>query len=190
VTTNYDDALESAFKEEDQKFDLIYYTAEEGQGGGFCYKPPGGNAELIKKPNEFLRPWLEQRPLILKIHGEVDRHNGERRTYAVTEDDYISYLSNKSINKYLPPKLVTRLQQSQLLFLGYRLLDWNLRVFYHRVFGDGKLPPNSWVIQTEMDPFDERFWESCDIKIVKVNQEKFIDKLKMRLEELPRAGSA
>ncbi|MEK6288732.1 MAG: CHAT domain-containing protein [Acidobacteriota bacterium] len=191
VTTNYDDALEKAFVKKKEEFDLIYYEAEGGHGGRFCYKPWGGSAEPIKKANSFQLPDFEKRTLILKIHGEVDRSNSEGRRYAITEDDYIYYLSGKSINQYLPAQVIKRLKESQHLFLGYRLHDWNLRVFYQRIFGDAK-PPDSWVIQSESenDPFDEEFWKSRDMKIVKDSQEDFVKEIKRRLQELKRVEVA
>lgn len=187
VTTNYDDALERAFEIKEEEFDVIYYEAEDGHDGRFCYEPWGGSAEPIKKGNGFLPTLLEKRTLILKIHGEVGRSDSEGRSYAITEDDYIYYLSGKSINQFLPAQLITKLKESQHLFLGYRLHDWNLRVFYQRVFRDGKRP-DSWVLQSETDPFDEEFWKSRDMKIVKASQEEFVDEVKRRLQALPRAG--
>lgn len=191
VTTNYDDALEKAFVKKNQEFDLIYYEADGGHGGRFCYKPWGGRAEPIKKANSFELPDFEKRTMILKIHGEVDRSNSEGRSYAITEDDYIYYLSGKSINQYLPAQVIKRVKESQHLFLGYRLHDWNLRVFYQRIFGDAK-PPDSWVVQSESenDPFDEEFWKSRDMKIVKYSQEDFVKEIRRRLQELKRVEVA
>lgn len=188
VTTNYDDALEKAFLKKEEEFDLIYYDAEGGHGGRFFYKPWGSSAEPIKKANSFHLPDFEKRTLILKIHGEVDRSDSEGRSYAITEDDYIYYLSGKSINQFLPAQVITKLKESQLLFLGYRLHDWNLRVFYQRIFRDAK--PDSWVIQSESDPFDEEFWKSRDMKIVNASQEDFVEEVRRRLQALARVEVA
>jgi hypothetical protein len=52
VTTNYDDALERAFREAGEPFDLLYYVAEGGYRGKFVHWPPGGEPTLIQIPNE------------------------------------------------------------------------------------------------------------------------------------------
>jgi hypothetical protein len=69
--------------------------------------------------------------------------------------------------------------------LGYRLHDWNLRVFYHRLFRDGK-QPDSWVIKSENDPFDEEFWKSRHMKIVNASQEEFVEEVRRRVQALAR----
>jgi CHAT domain/SIR2-like domain len=189
VTTNYDDALEKAFVKQEEEFDLIYYEARGGHGGRFCYKPWGGSAEPIKKANTFQLPDFGKRTLILKIHGEVERSDSEVRSYAITEDDYIYYLSGKSINQFLPAQVIKKLKESLHLFVGYRLHDWNLRVFYQRIFRDAT-PPDSWVIQSENDPFDEEFWKNRDMKIIKASQEDFVEEARRRLQALTRVEVA
>lgn len=189
VTTNYDDALEKAFRLQEEEFDLIYYETEGEPGGRFSYRQWGGDVEPIKKASKFEHTLLDRRTVILKIHGAVGKSNRERRSYAVTEDDYIDYLSGKPINKVLPAQVINQLRESQFLFLGYKMLDWNLRIFCHRALEDDRLPPNSWVIQPERDPLDEEFWKGRDIEIVKVNQKEFVDKLQSRLQALKPVGS-
>ena len=50
VTTNYDDALERAFREADEPFDLISYMADGEQRGKFVHWPPDGEPTLIERP--------------------------------------------------------------------------------------------------------------------------------------------
>lgn len=188
VTTNYDDALEATFRDRKEPFDLICYETEGEPGGRFYYQEWGGDVEPIKKASKFEHSLLEKRTVILKIHGAVDRSHRERRSYAVTEDDYIDYLSGKPLSKVLPAQLISKLRNSQFLFLGYRLLDWNLRIFCHRALENDRLPPNSWVIESEKDPLDEEFWRGRDIDIVNVNQKEFVDKLQSRLQALQPVG--
>jgi len=188
VTTNYDDALEATFRERKEPFDLICYETEGEPGGRFFYQEWGGDVEPIKKASKFEHSLLEKRTVILKIHGAVDRSHRERRSYAVTEDDYIDYLSGKPLSKVLPAQLISKLRNSQFLFLGYRLLDWNLRIFCHRALENDRLPPNSWVIESDKDPLDEEFWRGRDIEIVNVNQKEFVDKLQSQLQALRPVG--
>src|SRR2546426_927562 len=52
VTTNYDDALERAFNEAREPFDLVAYIADGEHRGKFMHAPPGQEAHVIERPNE------------------------------------------------------------------------------------------------------------------------------------------
>ena len=78
--------------------------------------------------------------MLLKIHGHVDRGaTRERESFVVSEDDHIDYLARRPAGA-VPVQLAARLRRSHLLFLGYGLHDWSLRVFLHRVWGDDRSP--------------------------------------------------
>ncbi len=51
----------------------------------------------------------------------------------LTEDDYIDFLVNVADPDVLPPRIREALSDSMLLFIGYRLADWNFRVLYRGV---------------------------------------------------------
>jgi len=123
VTTNYDDALECAFRDASEKFDLVSYMAKGEDQGKFLHCPPDSEAGLIELPNEYPKPSPEERTVILKIHGAVDRGNEEQDSYVITEDDYIDYLTRTDISKLVPVKLLAKLKKSHFLFLGYSLRD-------------------------------------------------------------------
>ena len=56
ITTNYDDALERAFRETDgngEPFDLVSYIADGDHRGKFAHWPPGGGPTLIEIPNQY-----------------------------------------------------------------------------------------------------------------------------------------
>ncbi|MDE3090270.1 MAG: SIR2 family protein, partial [Chloroflexota bacterium] len=110
VTTNYDDVMERAFKAANEPFDLVMFAAEGDQRGKFWHYPPSGDAILIEKPNEYRGLSLDQRTVILKIHGAVDRVNAERDSYVITEDDYIDYLTRTDISNLLPVTLAAKLR--------------------------------------------------------------------------------
>ena len=46
----------------------------------------------------------------------------------MTEDDYLLFLDAMCDPKLLPAAVRTALSESSLLFIGYRLADWNIRV--------------------------------------------------------------
>jgi hypothetical protein len=53
MTTNYDDALERAFRAAGEAFDLVWYLAETEDRGKFLHLPPDGEPRLISRPNEY-----------------------------------------------------------------------------------------------------------------------------------------
>lgn len=124
LTTNYDDALEQAFEAADEPFDLVAYVARGANRGKFFHQPPTGEARLIDQPNSYRDFSLEERAVILKIHGAVDREDRDRDSYVITEDHYIEYLAQTNIANIIPAKLMAVMNESHFLFLGYSLSDW------------------------------------------------------------------
>jgi hypothetical protein len=189
VTANYDDALERAFDEREppEPYDLVCYDANQGPDGGFCHRPPGGQTKPIKAAKGFQELSLQQRTVILKINGALNRSNPEQRSYAVTEDDYIRYLSGISARKVLPREIILKLNEGQFLFLGHRLFEWHLRVIFDRI-GRDKLA-ESWVIQPDSD-LDREFWDSRGAAILNIGLDEFINTLQKRVHDLPRFNGA
>lgn len=133
--------------------------------------PPDVGSELINTPNEYVGLALTQRPVILKIHGAVDRitpPEGEERldSFVITEDDYIDYLTRKDISQLLPISLSSKLRRSNFWFLGYSLRDWNLRVILRRIWGKQQLRFNSWAVQLDPEDLDQVFWVQREVIII------------------------
>jgi len=188
VTTNYDDVMERALTAAGESFDVVTFAAEGEERGKFWHFPPGGEAILIEKPNEYRDLSLDRRTVILKIHGAVDRVNPERDSYVITEDDYIDYLTRTDISSLVPVTLAAKLRKSNFLFLGYGLRDWNLRVILHRIWGEQKLSYKSWAIQLQPSVIDQQFWRKRDVDILDIDLENYIAALSERVQALPRAG--
>jgi hypothetical protein len=183
VTTNYDDALERAFRDAGEPFDLISYMAEGEQRGKFVHWTPEGEPTLIERPNEYRELWPERRTVILKMHGAVDRvgPDGQWDSYVITEDHYIDYLTNTDIANLVPVTLAAKLRRSHFLFLGYSMRDWNLRVILHRIWGEQKLKYKSWAVQLAPDEIDREFWELRGVDILDVPLEAYVDALEEAL---------
>ena len=169
VTTNYDDALERAFVAAEQPFDLFTYIAFGKDVGRFRHTAPGEEPRVIANPKKFADPILELRPAILKIHGAVDRTDGTRDSYVITEDHYIDFLQRTEISHLVPLSLVPSLQASHFLFLGYSLQDWNLRVILQRIWEQQEHGWSSWAVQHETTPLDQKFWMRRGVEIYVVD---------------------
>ena len=74
----------------------------------------------------------DQRPVVFHLHGHVE----VPASLVLTEDDYLDFLVN--ISKYqdlIPPRIQRAFRETSLLFLGYRLADWNFRVLFRSLVG-------------------------------------------------------
>jgi SIR2-like domain len=181
ITTNYDDALEQAFAAASEPFDLVTYIAAGDDRGRFLHVDPHGRAEVIARPNEYDRLSLDERSVIVKIHGAVDRLDYERGNYVITEDDYIGYPTPTEITQFIPVTLATVLRRSNFLFLGYGLRDWNLRVILHRIWRQQRLGYDSWAVQLDPDPIDKKGWERRNVELHAAELGAYIDALREAL---------
>jgi hypothetical protein len=171
-----------------EPFDLVTYVAEGEQRGKFLHWTPDGEVCVIERPNEYRGLSFEQRSVILKIHGAVDRASAMWDSFVITEDHYINYLTRTDISNLLPVTLVAKLRKSHFLFLGYSLRDWNLRVILHRIWGEQKLTYKSWAIQGKLELIDRDFWRKREVDVFNVPLEDYISGLGERLKELPHVG--
>jgi SIR2-like domain len=186
VTTNYDDALERAFSAAGQPFDLVCYLAVSENRGKFLHVPSDGEPCLIERPNEYDRLSLEQRTVILKIHGAIDRRHPELDSYVITEDHYIDYLTRTDVSTFVPVMLAEQLSASHFLFLGYSMRDWNLRVILHRIWADSPNRYRSWATQPSRRPLDEQFWRQRSVEVQYITLEDYAEGLDAAVERFRR----
>jgi DNA-binding SARP family transcriptional activator/class 3 adenylate cyclase len=170
VSTSYDLALERAFLEAGEEFDVVAYLAAGRNRGKFCHVRPDGTGTLIDVPNEYVTELsLEERTIILKLHGQVDQ--GLERaweSFVVTEDDYIDYLAQTEVASVVPVALAAKLRRSHFLFVGYTMADWNLRLLLNRLWGDQPLSYRSWAVQAEAKPLEREFWRRRDVDVLEI----------------------
>ena len=192
VTTSYDLALEAAFLDAGEEFDVVSYIAAGPQRGKFCHVAPDGTGRLIDLPNTYATELsLEERTVILKLHGQVDR-GPERQweSFVVTEDDYIDYLSKSDVAGAVPVGLAAKLRRSHFLFLGYTMADWNLRVVLNRLWNDQPLSYRSWAVQHEAKPLELEFWRRRDVEVQQLALDRYVEILAASLGLAEVAKSA
>lgn len=192
LTTNYDDALERAFLKAGFGFDLVTYIANprDPHRGRFRHKDPDGNSRTIDDPETYRNLDLDQRSIVLKIHGTAHRSSESDDTnagegYVITEDDYIEYMARQDGGVFLPAVIGAKLQESNILFLGYSLGDWNLRVLLRRIWGDGRPQYPSWAVQLDPDPVTTKFWQSRGVDIISMDVATFVTRVR---QALPNQG--
>jgi DNA-binding SARP family transcriptional activator len=179
VTTGYDLALEQAFLDAGEVFDVVTYVAAGPGRGKFCHLDPSGTGTLIDVPNTYASELsLERRTVILKLHGQVDR--GPDRlweSFVVTEDDYIDYLARADVSSALPVGLAAKLRRSHFLFLGYSMADWNLRVILSRLWANAPLNYRSWAVQAEPNALEREFWHRRDVDVLELPLQDYVEAL-------------
>jgi hypothetical protein len=119
VTTNYDDFMMQALKKQhkDARQELCRW-----------------NNFLRDNPSTFddgYNPTVAN-PVVFHLHG----YNPLAESLVLTEDDYMDFLVNISRDdKLLPPPIQKAFVGSSLLFVGYRIADWNFRVLLRSLAG-------------------------------------------------------
>lgn len=111
LTTNFDTLMERAFAE---------YRGPNGEQKTplSAYYKLRGNEEKLAEPTV-------QAPLVYKLHGTVE----QATTMVVTEDDVVDFLTCVMLKSPpLPDPVRAVFANYTILFIGYGLKDWNIRV--------------------------------------------------------------
>jgi hypothetical protein len=128
--------------------------------------------------------------IVYKMHGsatsylsrnERDESFSSVNSIVLTEQDYIDFLDKNTTNQ-LPIQMQKLLYQSQFLFLGYSLGDWNFRLLLHRLretqFGSDT---KHWACLLSDDPVEGMFWQKRGVNIHYVSLDRFLQDLKRKL---------
>jgi DNA-binding SARP family transcriptional activator len=177
VSTGLDVCVERAFEAAGEELDVVAYVAAGRDRGKFLHISPDGAATVVDEPNAYAGLALDERAVLLKIHGHVDRgETRERESFAVREDDHIDYLVGDSAGA-VPVQLAARLRRSHLLFLGYAVDDWSLRVFLRRVWGSDRLAYRSWAVQRDVQSVAAELWRERGVEVYDVSLEQYAEQL-------------
>lgn len=190
MTTNYDDLMERAFEDAGVKYHVLTYVADlkerEGEAGKFLHWTPERKSTPVVISDEYEALEDDKFPVIIKIHGNVDRltireikeEPLKHDSYVITEDHYIDYLTHLDILKVLPPSIATIIQRSSFLFLGYSLRDWNFRVILRRIWRERPLGFPAWAILKDPTEFDENYWRRRDVVMVDMELARYVEGLR------------
>ncbi len=196
VTPKYDSALEKAFIEADERFDVAVYmapgTAEQGK---FVHLPWEALPQTISMPNHYddfpiiAGEHRLERPIIVRINGGVDDPSAGFRwadNYVITEDHYIDYLSGCSASEVIPSQLLAKLTRANYLFLGYTIADWRLRVFLQRIWSGPKLGrAKYWAVEREPDALTRDLWQQAGVSLYQSSLTDYLDGLYDFLDDHP-----
>lgn len=192
VTSNYDRALEQAFEEAEEPFDLVFYSnlRDSEKQDRFIHRTPDGQLHKIERPNQYQELRFEERPVILKLYGSVDQIQ-EGGSLVITEENYIEYFVSRDLSNLLPVQIRRKINFPipNMVFLGYTLGDWNQRIILHRIWQNlTSTKPGWWAIQSNPEPFAQRLWKSYNVTLFDVPLQDYITELEQRLRDLPATG--
>jgi len=195
VTASYDSALEQAFEDEGEDYDLAVFLAAGTDGGPanrgrFLHvRSEQGEPEVIGDPSRYRGFQIDRfdelaRTLIVKIHGAAEGGEGEVRwdgNYVLTEDQYIDYLVNDQIVRLVPYQILNKLTRSHCLFLGYAIREWSRRVFLKRVWPGGPLRNTSWAVERTPDHVEKDAWKALQVELIGLAPDEYIGNLDARM---------
>jgi DNA-binding SARP family transcriptional activator len=182
VTTGYDQTLERAFAEAGEPLEVVSYLALGRDRGKFAHMAADGTTRVIHEPNVDVGV-TSRHTVLLKIHGGADESEiRERESFVVSEDDYIDYLAHAPLSTVLPVGLAARLRRSHLLFLGYDLDDWSLRVFLRRLWGDERIAYRSWAVGSAHDALSVEYWLQRGVDAFDARPDEYVAELAERVQ--------
>jgi hypothetical protein len=179
ITTNYDDLLETAFRDAGTKFDLMVYPADNAAHSNEVMWQSYNEERKFVLPDKLPVDFDHlTRTIIYKMHGSIaDIESFD--SFVITEEDYVSFLYRMTTRTAIPPLVLEFLADKSLLFLGYGLKDWNLRLIQQNLSGflaeraRKRVAVPSWAIQKAPSAVDEELWKSRNVQIFSQDVEAF-----------------
>lgn len=182
VTTNYDDLMVQALKSRGKT------PIQEYCRWNSC----------IMKHKQTLSDFdpTSEKPLVFHLHGIYQVPD----SLVLTEDDYLDFLVaiSRDLN-LLPPRIQEAFTDTSLLFLGYRIADWDFRVFFRilaeyleissrkKHYSVQLVPGNGCTAQKEKaQEYLDTYFRKLDIHVYWHNCREFAGELRARWEAFNR----
>jgi hypothetical protein len=161
ISTNYDQLFENALQDAGKEPRTVIYSPDRERT--VDYGDPTG-----------------ERPVVFKIHGDISRP----KTLVLTDEDYIQFLLRMNSKKpYDPVPLTLKrlLVDWTTVFVGYSLLDFNLRLLFRTLRWKIDLAsrPDMYSVDLRPDPLVLDVWHNQrrDVKFVAQDVWAFVPKL-------------
>lgn len=161
ITTNYDQLFENALAAAGKQPRVAVYTPS-------------------LEPTTDYRDPTPQSPVVFKVHGDIARPE----TLVVTDEDYIQFvlrMSDKDPYDPIPLSLKFFLTGWTTLFVGYSLLDYNLRLLFKTLRWkiDSANVPDMYSVDLRPDPLIFDVWHNQRryVKFIAQDVWSFVPKL-------------
>jgi hypothetical protein len=131
-------------------------------------------------------------PVVFHLHGVLE----VPESLVLTEDDYLDFLvalthdqeSASRQSRLLPEPIETAVTGSSLLFIGYRLADWDFRVLHRGLIlgREGSLRRLSVTVQLretkpEAQEYLDKYFNAMNLRVYWGKAEEFVKELRARL---------
>lgn len=160
MTTNYDDSMMSALKSrnKDPKLELCRWNTYLRD-----------NEKSIFEEEQDYVPDVAN-PVVFHLHGHIK----VPESLVLTEDDYLDFLINISKDQnLLPVRIRKAMAGTTLLFLGYRLGDWDFRVLFRGIIGYLEKALKRVHISVQIAPDDDGITKAQQEKVQKYLEDYF-----------------
>jgi hypothetical protein len=131
-------------------------------------------------------------PVVFHLHGHIPIPE----SLVLTEDDYLNFLVTISQEEELLPKPIQKaFVGTSLLFVGYRIADWNFRVLLLSLAGfiENSLqrthfavmtpPAASEAMKQKAQDFLSQYYKNIDVRVYWGTAREFVRELAVRLQE-------
>ena len=182
ITTNYDDLMVRALKSRGKT-----PNQEICRWNKYLKQCKRTSSDFVPTP---------EKPLVFHLHGFYEIPE----SLVLTEDDYLDFLVAISMEQnLLPPRIQEAFTDSSLLFLGYRIADWDFHVLFRILAGylersisrkhlSVQLVPGN-VSETQKEKaqkYLDRYFEELDIQVYWQDCREFAAELRTRWEAFNR----
>jgi hypothetical protein len=185
LTTNYDDFMYQALLRNRNKSDVQRDLCRWNKA--IKNKLKNQPSKLESAPERI----THDSPAVYHLHG----HNGYPESLVLTEDDYLDYLVSISREPALiPPRIQEAFSGTSLLFLGYRIADWNFRVLVRMLVSYMEISTRRAHISVQLEPsgneqqrekarhYLDKYFDQLNIRVDWVSCAQFTSQLKSRWE--------
>lgn len=143
ITTNYDRLFERA----------LYIAGKDPRVAVYSPDPDVPTTDYPKPTPES--------PVVFKIHGDID----QPQTLVITDEDYITFVLRMTMKEPydpIPLRLKLCLTDMTTLFVGYSLIDYNLRLLFKtlRWRMDPANTPMTYSVDYHPDPLIVDVWDN------------------------------
>ncbi len=184
VTTNYDNLIETALEPRSP-----WVVVDRGTPGNVWCRPPGGEWKEVESKNLGYEIQDKKRPVVLKLHGSLDRDDRDNDSFLISEEHHVDFLGRPE-GAQIPSILLNQMRERSFLFLGYGLKDWNVRVLLRKLAqARGRTEKiTSWAIVLEPGQSEQEIWRRQDVEIHGVDLDSFVAGLDSALKQLETAS--
>ena len=142
-------------------------------------------------------------PLVYHLHGYAQNID----SLVLTEDDYLDFLVTMSTDagrRLIPPLIQSALTTSSILFLGYKLADWDFKVLYRTLITYMRRSRYKAHISVQLMPIDEaatieqktgalryldKYFRKEEIRVYWGTCREFVGELNLRRQDEPVGGA-